>query len=85
MAGKNFQNNQNLTLKKMFNISTKVVSEQDEISNLETIRWENYSWKYLSLIVDERVERKSTSFQILYCVLERSINIQMPTNLGKTG
>ena len=31
MAGKNFQNNQNLTLKKMFDISTKVVSEQDEI------------------------------------------------------
>ena len=29
--------------------------------------------------------RKSTSFQILYCVSERSINIQMPTNLGRTG
>ena len=60
--GKNFQNNQNsivntadLTLKQMFDISAKLVAEQDEISNLETIGWENYSWKYLSLIGDERV------------------------------
>ena len=39
----------------MFDISTRVVSEQDEISGLETLGWENHSWKYLSLIVDERV------------------------------
>ena len=39
----------------MFDISTKLVSEQDEISGLETIGWENHSWKYLSLIVDERI------------------------------
>ena len=45
--GKNYQNNCNsianttdLTLKQMFNILTKLVSEQDEISGLETIRWE---------------------------------------------
>ena len=30
-------------------------TEQDEISGLETIGWENHSWKYLSLIGDERV------------------------------
>ena len=60
--GKNFQNNRNsianttdLTLKRMFDISTRLVSEQDEISGLETIGWENHSWKYLSLIGDERV------------------------------
>ena len=60
--GKNFQNNQNsientadLTLKQMFGISAKLVAEQDEISNLETIGWEKHSWKYLSLIGDERV------------------------------
>ena len=53
--GKNFQNNRNsianttdLTLKQMLDISTKLVSEQDEISGLETIGWENHSWKYLS-------------------------------------
>ena len=60
--GKNFQDNQNsivnttdLTLKKMFDISAKLVGEQDEISGLETICWEKHSWKYLSLIGDERI------------------------------
>ena len=60
--GKNYQNNRHsianttdLTLKQMFDISTKLVSEQDEISGLETIGWENHSWKYLSLIGDERI------------------------------
>ena len=60
--GKNFQINRHsivnatdLTLKQMFDISSKLVSEQEEISGLETIGWENHSWKYLSLIGDERV------------------------------
>ena len=60
--GKNFQNNRNsianttdLTLMQMFDISAKLVSEQEEISGLETIGWENHSWKYLSLIGDERI------------------------------
>ena len=60
--GKNHQNNchsiantTDLTLKHMFDISTKLVTEQDEISGLETIGWENHSWKYLSLIGDERI------------------------------
>ena len=60
--GKNFQDNQNstmnttdLTLKKMFDISTKLVSEQDEIFNVDTIHWEKHSWKYLSLIGDETI------------------------------
>ena len=39
----------------MFETSTKLVSEQYEISGLETIGWENLSWKYLSLIGDERI------------------------------
>ena len=46
--GKNFQNNQNsimntsdLTLKKMFDISAKLASEQDEIFKVDTIPWEN--------------------------------------------
>ena len=60
--GKNFQDNQNSivnttdpTLKQMFDISTRLGSEQDEISGLETIGWENHSLKYLSLIGDERI------------------------------
>ena len=48
-------NTTDLTLKQIFDISTRLVSEQDEISVLETIGWENHSWKYLSLIGDERV------------------------------
>ena len=60
--GKNLQNNRNsivnatdLTLKQMLDISAKLVSEQEEISGLETIGWENHSWKYMSLIGDERI------------------------------
>ena len=60
--GKNFQDNQNsimnttdLTLKKMFDISTKLVSEQDEIFNVNTIHWEKHSWKYVSLIGYETI------------------------------
>ena len=48
-------NTTDLTLKQMFDISTRLVSEQDEISGLDTIGWENHSWKYLSLIGDERI------------------------------
>ena len=60
--GKNYLNNcqsivntTDLTLEQMFDISTRLVSEQNEISGLETIGWEYHSWKYLSQIVDERV------------------------------
>ena len=60
--GKNYQNNRHSianttarTLKQMFDISTKLVSEQDESSGLETSGWENHSWKYLSLTGDERI------------------------------
>ena len=39
----------------MFDISAKLVGEQDAISNVDTIRWEKHSWKYLSLFGDETV------------------------------
>ena len=62
LMGKNYLNNcqsiantTDLTLKQIFDISTRLVSEQDEISGLETIGWGNHSWKHLSLIGDERV------------------------------
>ena len=32
-------NTKDLTLKQMFDISTRLVSEQDEISGMETIGW----------------------------------------------
>ena len=60
--GKNFLDNQNsimnstdLTLKKMFDISSKLVGEQEEIFNVDKIHWEKHSWKHLSLIGDETV------------------------------
>ena len=95
--GKNFQDNQNsivnttdLTLKTMFDISANLVGEQDEISNVDTIHWEKHSWIYLSSIGDERIinlQRTKVffSFQILYCVVGRSIRILNLTKLGGKG
>ena len=60
--GKNYSDNQHsinytkdLTMKQMFDTSAQLVSEQDEIYGVKTINWEDYSWKYLSLIGDEQV------------------------------
>ena len=60
--GKNFLDNQNsirnstdLTLKKNVRHLRKLVSEQEEINNVDKIHWKNHSWKQLSLIVDETV------------------------------
>ena len=46
LMGKNFVDTQNsimnsrdLTLKQMFDITLKLVSEQDEINNLDKIQW----------------------------------------------
>ena len=36
-------------------MSARLVSGQDEISGVETIGWENHSWKCLFLIGDEQV------------------------------
>ena len=95
--GKNFSSIQNsimnstdLTLKKMFDISEKLVIEQEEIKNVDKIFWKNHSWKQLSLIGDETVislQRTKTVHvfsQTLCCALERSINIRNPTKLGRT-
>ena len=43
-------------MKQMFDISEKLISEQsDEIYGVNTISWEDSSWKYLSLVGDEDV------------------------------
>ena len=47
---------EDLTMKQMFDISEKLISEQsDEIYGVNTINWEDSSWKYLSLVGDEEV------------------------------
>ena len=60
--GKNFMDIQNtivnskdLTLKHMVDITAKLVSEQEEINNLDNIHWRKNSWRQLSLIGDETV------------------------------
>ena len=60
LMGKNFvdiqnsiMNSRDLIFKQMFDITLKLVSEQDAISNVDTIHWGRNSWKQLSLIGDE--------------------------------
>ena len=61
--GKNYLNNchsiantKDLTMKQMFDISAKLITEQsDEIQGKKTISWAHCSWKYLSLVGDEEV------------------------------
>ena len=48
-------NTKDLTMKQMFDKSSRLVVELDEISGMEIIDRENSSWKYMSLIDDERV------------------------------
>ena len=64
--GKNYLNNcdsiantKDLTLKQMFDISTRL-SEQDEISGLETTGWKNHSWKILVLDWRRKNHQSST-------------------------
>ena len=46
----------NLTMKQMFDISEKLISEQsDETLGVNTLKWSDSSWKHLSLIGDEEV------------------------------
>ena len=50
------KNTEGLTMKQMFDISEKLISEQsDEIYGVNTINWEDSSWKHLSLVGDEKV------------------------------
>ena len=45
-----------LTMKQMFDISEKLISEQsDEVYGVNTINCEDSSWKHLSLVSDEQV------------------------------
>ena len=92
----NFQDNQNsivnttnLTLKKMFDISAKLVGEQDETFNVDKVHWEKHSWKHLSLIGDETVinlqRAKVYVFSDSVLCLGRVHHIQCPTKLGKKG
>ena len=50
------KNTEDLTMKQMFDISEKLITEQsEEIYGMSTINWEHSSWKYLSLVGAEQV------------------------------
>ena len=77
--GKNYSDNlqsikntEDLTMKQMFDISEKLISEQsDEIYGVNTINWEVSSWKHLSLVGDEEVISLShKGFRIFrFCIM----------------
>ena len=73
---RSIKNTEDLTMKQMFDKSEKLTSEQsDEICGVNTINWEDSSWKHLSLVGDEEVislscAQRFTYFQILYYALE---------------
>ena len=51
---KNTEND--LTMKQMFDLYEKLITEQsDDIYGVNTINWEDSSWKYLSFVGDEEV------------------------------
>ena len=62
--GKNYSENlhsikntgKDLTMKQMFDISEKLIAEQsDEIYGVNTMNWDDSSWKHLSLVGDDEV------------------------------
>ena len=80
------KNSTDLTLKKMFDISEKLVSEQEEINNVDNLL--EKSFMETAVIGDETVinlQRTKVYFfgESLCCACERSINIQNPTKLGR--
>ena len=59
------KNTEDLTMKQMFDISEKMITEQpDEIYGISTINWENSSWKYLSLVGDEVITLLHTKVHV---------------------
>ena len=64
LMGKSYSDNlrsikntgKDLTMKQMFGISEKLITEQsDEIFGVTPMNWEDFSWKQLSLVSDEEV------------------------------
>ena len=62
LMGKNFvdiqnsiMNSRDIILNQMFDISEEMVSEQEDINDLDNINWGKNSWRQLLLISDETV------------------------------
>ena len=78
--GKNFStiqsfimNSEDLTLKRMFDITAQLVNDEEEIHGLDKIQWEN-SWKRLLLLGAEKVidlQRTKVNVLSVFCVMPR--------------
>ena len=79
------KNTEDLTMKQMFDISEKLISEQsDEFYGVNTINWDDSSWKHLSLVVGEKViSLSNTKVHIMLWKDEREPHNQIMH--GKTG
>ena len=66
------------TVKQLFNVTKKLVSEQTEIQGISLIDWHEDSWKRTTLLTD-RVVRLSTAkptySPIQYCAWEESVKV----------
>ena len=68
------KNTEHLTMKQMFDISEKLITEQsDEIYGMTPINWEDSSWKYLSLVGGEKKSSVSSELKGLrilrFCIV----------------
>ena len=93
--GKNFstiqsvvKNHESLTLKQMFDVTTQLVNNQEEINCLDKILYGKNSWTRLSLLINEMVinlqsTKVSVSSDSVLC-LGKFFNIPNPTKLGRT-
>ena len=77
--GKNFstmqsvvQNEENLTLKQMFDVKAQIVHNEEEISGLDKILYQKISWTQLSLISDPVILFLRTRVYVFrFCVMSR--------------
>ena len=79
------QNTEDVTMKQMFDISEKLLSEQsDEIYGVKTINWESSSWKYLSLIGDEQVIslQRTKVYFFRFCIVSWKDERESSTNMA---
>ena len=61
------KNTEDLTMKQMFDISEKLISEQsDEIYGVNTINWEDSSWKHFTrkMVIPRTWIRKEVVFHL---------------------
>ena len=89
--GKHFLDNRNsivntaeLTLKQMFDISEKLVSQQEEINNVDKIHWEKHSWNQLSLMVTKPTEFEWNIFPRFTMLLLCGKVTDLLSRLGET-